>query len=101
MTALGAPASSTGASGVRLTRDNVLQGVTIIDPEHERAMLNDTGVPDWGPLELRDVRTEGQVLLLADGATRAGHVRVDGLHVAAADVRGREPRPHGFGVAVL
>jgi hypothetical protein len=26
---------------------------------------------------------------------------VDGLHVAAADVRGRELRPHGFGVDVL
>ncbi len=90
-----------GASGVRLTRDNVLEGVTIIVPEHERAVLNDTGVPDWGRLELRDVRTEGQVLLLADGAARAGHVVVDGLHVAAADVRGRELRPHGFGVDVL
>ena len=47
------------------------------------------------------MRTEGQVLLLADGATRAGHVVVDGLHVAAADVRGWELRPHGFGVDVL
>ncbi len=74
-----------GACGVRLTRDNVLEGVTIIVPEHERAVLNDTNVPDWGRLEVRDVQTEGQVLLLADGAARAGHVVVDGLHVAAAD----------------
>ncbi len=50
-----------GASGVRLRRNNVLEGVTIIVPEHERAVLNDASVPDWGRLELRDVRTEGQV----------------------------------------
>lgn len=50
-----------GASGVRLRRNNVLEGVTIIVPEHERAVLNDASVPDWGRLELRDLRTEGQV----------------------------------------
>lgn len=50
-----------GASGVRLRRNNVLEGVTIIVPENERAVLNDASVPDWGRLELRDVRTEGQV----------------------------------------
>ena len=37
-----------GASGVRLTRNNALEGVTIVSPEHERAILNDTSVPDFG-----------------------------------------------------
>lgn len=90
-----------GGCGVRLTRDNTLDGIAIVCPEHERAVLNDTSVADWGTLELRDVRTEGQVLLLAQDDVRAGHVVVDGLHVAAADVRGRELRPHGFGVDAL
>ncbi|MGD0983692.1 MAG: hypothetical protein ABSA65_07735 [Acidimicrobiales bacterium] len=90
-----------GANGVRLTRNNFLDDVTIVCPESERAVLNDTSVRDWGTLTLRDVRTERQVLLCAQDATRAGRVLVDGLHVAAADLRGRELRPHGFGVDVL
>jgi hypothetical protein len=32
---------------------------------------------------------------------RSGHVRVDGLTVAAAEVRGRVERPPGFGVDAL
>lgn len=90
-----------GACGVRLTRDNILDDITIVCPEHERAVLTDTSIADWGTLQLRDVRTEGQVLLLATDEVRAGRVVVDGLHVAAADVRGRELRPHGWGVDVL
>ncbi len=90
-----------GASGVRLTRDNLLEDITILCPEHERAVLNDTSVPDFGTLSLREVRTEGQALLCARDATRAGRVLVEGLVVAAADLRGRELRPHGFGVDVL
>ena len=63
-----------GASGVRLSCDNFLDDVTIVCPESERAVLNDTSVPDWGTLRLRDVRTEGQVLLCAQDADacRAG-----------------------------
>lgn len=90
-----------GAKGVRLTRDNVLENVTIRTPEHETAVLNDLSVADLGTLVLRGVRTTGQVLLLARDAVRAGHVRVEGLTVEAADVRGRAERPHGFGVDAL
>ena len=86
---------------VRRGKKTALDDVTIVCPEHERAVLNDTSVPDWGTLTLRDVRTEGQVLLCAQDASSAGRVLVDGLHVAAADLRGRELRPHGFGVDVL
>ena len=90
-----------GARGVRLTRDNVLEDVTIRCPEHEVAILNDTSVADLGTLTLRRVRTRGQVLLLARDAVRAGNVRVCGLTVEAADLRGRSERPHGFGVDAL
>ena len=90
-----------GAKGVRLTRDNVLEDVTIRTADHEAAILNDTSVADLGTLTLRNVRTSGQVLLVARDAVRAGHVQVEGLTVERADVRGRIERPHGFGVEAL
>jgi len=39
-------------------------------------------------LALRNVTTSGQVLLLAEDHVRAGHVQIDGLTIAEADVRG-------------
>ena len=90
-----------GAKGVRLTRDNTLDGVTIRTADHELAVLNDTGVDDFGTLTLRNVTTRGQVLVLAEDRVRAGHVQVEGLTVTTADVRGRTRRPHGFGVDAL
>lgn len=90
-----------GAKGVRLTSDNLLEDVTVIVPDWEVAIGNDTAIGDFGRLTLRNVRTRGQVLLLADGGVRRGHVDVDGLAVASADLRGRPDRPHGFGVDAL
>jgi hypothetical protein len=90
-----------GAKGVRLTSDNVLEDVTVLVPDWEVAISNDTAVADFGRLTLRNVRARGQVLLLADGAVGRGHVEVDGLAVASADMRGRADRPHGFGVDAL
>ena len=92
---------SFGAKGVRLTRDNELEGVTILTEDDEVAILNDTSVADLGTLTLRGVRTAGQVFLLASDAVRAGHIVVDGLHVVRVDVRGRIERPRGFGVEAL
>ncbi len=61
----------------------MLEEVTIIVPEHERAVVNDARVPDWGRLELRDVRTEGQWL------NRGGDRRLNrALHARA---RARRP----------
>jgi len=90
-----------GAKGLRLTRDNVVEDITIRTPDHEVAILNDTSVADLGSLSLRRVRTTGQVLLVARDAVRSGHVAVAGLTVEGADVRGRAERPHGFGVDAL
>ncbi len=90
-----------GAKGVRLTADNRLEDITILVPDHEVAIGNDTSVSDLGHLILRNVRTRGQVLLLADGAVRAGRAEVDGLVIASADVRGRTRRQHGFGVDAM
>jgi hypothetical protein len=90
-----------GAKGVRLTADNTLEDVTVIVPDWEVAIGNDTSIADFGRLTLRNVRTRGQVLLLADDAVSRGHVEVDGLAVASADLRGRPDRPHGFGVEAM
>jgi hypothetical protein len=90
-----------GASGVRLSTDNRLEDVTILVPDHEVAISNDTSVADLGQLTLLNVRTRGQVLLLAEQAVRAGRVVVDGLVVASADLRGRVERQHGFGVDAM
>jgi hypothetical protein len=90
-----------GAKGIRLSSDNVLEDVTVIVPAWEVAIFNDTSVSDLGRLGLRNVRTRGQVLLLADAMVSSGHVDVDGLVVASADVRGRADRQHGFGVDAL
>jgi hypothetical protein len=90
-----------GAKGIRLSSDNVLEDVTVVVPDWELAIFNDTSVTGFGRLSLRNVRTRGQVLLLADRAVTSGHVQVDGLVVASADVRGRPDRPHGFGVDAL
>ncbi len=91
-----------GAKGVRLTRDNTLEDVTIWTSDHEVALLNDTAEADLGELTLRRVTvTGGQVLLVARDAVRGGHVQVDGLAVLSADLRGRVERPHGFGVDAM
>lgn len=90
-----------GAKGLCLTSDNEVEGVTIHCPDHEVAILNDTGVSDLGTITLRDVKTTGQVLLLARDAVRAGKVRIAGLTISGADVRGRVVRPRGFGVEAM
>jgi hypothetical protein len=90
-----------GAKGVRLTRDNTLSDIEVVVPEHEIAVYADTRQADWGTLTLTDVTTVGQVAIIASDAVQAGHVRIDGLTVRAADVRGRADRPRGFGVEAL
>ena len=90
-----------GAKGVRLTRDNALEDVTIVTGENEVALLNDTSVPGLGTIALRNLTTVGQVAILAEEQVRSGHVYAENVHVAAADVRGRHHRPHGFGVDAL
>lgn len=90
-----------GAKGIRLTRDNTLDGVTVLTDDQEVAVLNDTSAAHLGTLTLRNVTTRGQVLILAADNVRGGHIEVEGLHVRSADVRGRSLRPHGFGVEAL
>lgn len=90
-----------GSKGVLLTRDNTIEGIEVMVPEHEVAIYADTTQPDWGTLTLRDVSTVGQVAIIALDAVRSGHVAIDGLTIQAADVRGRVDRPRGFGVEAM
>lgn len=90
-----------GAKGVRLTRNNSLQDITIVTAPYEVAVYNDTSVVDAGTLSFKNVTTVGQVYLVADDETTRVHVEIAGLHVREADVRGRVEQPHGYGVDVL
>lgn len=90
-----------GGKGIRLTCDNVLDDIAVVTPVDEVAIYNDTTVSDFGTLWLRRVRTIGQVAFLVDGPLRSGHLRVDGLQVTEADVRGRSERPSHDGVEAI
>jgi hypothetical protein len=89
-----------GARGVVLSADNRLEDVEIDCPPHEVAVGNSTD-DDLGILTMNHVRTKGQILIVVDGSVRRGAVVIDGLEVTEADLRGRELRPHGYGVDVL
>jgi len=90
-----------GAKGLRLTSNNTVQDITITTAPHEAAIYNDTTVADLGTLTLSNVTTTGQVYLVAEHQVRSGRVVADGVHVTAADTRGRFDRPTGFGVQAL
>jgi hypothetical protein len=87
--------------GLTLTRDNVLGAMTIRAAPDQIAIANDLEQSDLGLLQLDDLTVTGQVLLLADGSVRTGHVNVRGLSVLEADLRNRRQRPRGFGVEAM
>ncbi|WP_019929173.1 hypothetical protein [Nocardia sp. BMG111209] len=90
-----------GGKGVRLTCDNVLDDIAVVSPVDEVAVYNDLEIEDFGTLWLRQVRTIGQVAFTVGGRVRGGHLRIEGLRVEEADVRGRSDRPSGYGVETI
>lgn len=90
-----------GAKGLRLTRDNTLEDLTVRTSAHEQAIFNDSSLADLGTLTLLNLTVHGQVYLSAEGNVRAGHIEADGVHVASADTRGQMQRPTGFGVEAM
>jgi hypothetical protein len=68
-----------GGKGVRVSAENRLEDITILVPDYEIAIGNDTSVPDLGRLTLRNVRTRLSLRLMTgeDGAA-AGVVAVQG-----------------------
>jgi len=87
--------------GVGLTRDNEVVGMRIQAGPDRRAVFNDTTVDALGTIRLGAVTATGQVQILAGDRVRGGHVVVEGLDVAAADVRDHAERPALLGVGAL
>jgi hypothetical protein len=90
-----------GDDGVQLSTDNSISSIRLDASPEKRAICNDTAVPTLGWIELRGLTTTGRVQILAREQLRAGHVKVDGLDVVAADARGETERPRDYGVYVL
>jgi hypothetical protein len=90
-----------GIDGLQLSSDNRIHNIRLDASPSKRAIFNDTTVASLGRIELRGVTTTGRVQILARGKVRGGHVDVHGLDIIAADARGENERPHGYGVYVL
>ncbi len=90
-----------GLDGLQLSSDNRVHHIHLRTSPDKRAIFNDTNVDNLGRIELRGVTTIGRVQILARDKVRGGHVEVNGLDIIAADARGEEERPHGYGVYVL
>ncbi len=94
-------AFAAGVDGVELSRDNVVKAVTLAVDVDRRAIFNDTSHRTLGRMEFEKLQVTGVVQLLAANAVRAGHVEAHGIDIAAADARGYDRRPKGYGVEVL
>ena len=90
-----------GIDGIEVSRDNKIDGLTFIVEPSRRAIFNSSNVESFGTLSLKNVKTIGQIQLLATGSVRSGHVIAQNVEVIEADVRERQDRPKGFGVYVL
>jgi hypothetical protein len=90
-----------GQDGLQLSADNRIESLGLITDPDKRAVFNDTGVDKLGRLVLRDLVVTGVVQILARDRVRSGHVEVENLDIEAADARGSEQRPKGYGVEVI
>ena len=90
-----------GTDGIEVSQDNRIEGLTIIVDPNRRAILNSSNVETFGTISLKNVKTIGQVQLLATGSVRSGHVDAQNVEVIEADMKDRQDRPQGFGVYVL
>ena len=90
-----------GQDGVQLTSNNHIEGLTLRAGVRQRAIFNDTAVEHFGRLTLRNLSTIGGVQILARDRVRGGHIDVENLDIQAADARGQDERPKGYGVEVL
>jgi hypothetical protein len=90
-----------GSDGLELSVDNRVEGLQLIADSDKRAVFNDTAVEHLGRLTLRDLKVEGVVQLLARDRVRSGHVEAHNIDILAADARGYQERPKGYGVEVI
>ena len=87
--------------GLQLSADNRVESLRLVVDPSRRALFNDTSVQHLGCLTLRDLRVVGAVRLLASDRVRGGHVEAHAIEVEAADARGYDVRPKGYGVEVV
>ena len=90
-----------GADGVRVSTDNTVKALALLTEPVRRALFNNTSYATLGRLVLRDLHLAGCVEILAEDAVRGGHVDARCVHIEAADARGGDVRPKGFGVEVI
>jgi hypothetical protein len=90
-----------GADGVGLSADNAVGGLRLVCDVDRRALFNDTSVPHLGRIGLTSLNVTGIVQILATDKVRGGHVEAHQVHVEAADARGYDVRPKGYGVEVI
>ena len=87
--------------GVQLSADNEVSGLNLTTDPACRALYNDTSVDHFGRFLLRDLCVTGCIRLLARDKVRGGHVEAHGIDVIAANARGYDERPKGYGVEVV
>ena len=90
-----------GQDGVQLSTDNQVECLELSTDPDRYAVFNDTGVDGLGRLVLSSLRITGVVRLLARDRVRNGHVEAHGIDIVAADARGYDVRPKGYGVEVI
>jgi hypothetical protein len=90
-----------GSDGLELSTDNLIEGLQLVAAPDKRVLFNDTRVEHLGRLLLRDLAVTGVVQLLAGDRVRGGHIEASSIDIVAADARGYEERPKGYGVEVI
>jgi hypothetical protein len=90
-----------GIDGVQLTSNNTVRNLSLLTSAGYRAIFNRSDVDDIGTMMIESVHTIGQVQILIECITQAGHVEVNNLDIEFADSTQRLPQPQGFGVSVL
>lgn len=90
-----------GQDGLQLSADNQIEQLTLITDPERCAIFNDTAVTHLGRLTLRRLSITGVVQLLARDRVGGGHVEAHDINIAAADARGYQERPKGYGVEVI
>jgi hypothetical protein len=90
-----------GQEGLELSSDNEVSGLRLVCDVQRRVVFNDTSVSHLGRIELKELKVTGVVQILASGKVRGGHVEAHEVHIEAADARGFDARPQGYGVQVI
>jgi len=90
-----------GEDGLLLSADNGVETLHLATDPDRRALFNDTAMAGLGRMTLSDLTIAGVVRLLAEGEVRSGHIEALGIDIVAADARGFDDRPKGYGVEVV